>query len=141
MFQMFQRGRATPVARAGLAVGRVFAVGVLVGHVGVSTPCARASDRDPWFGHDKALHFSASAGIALTGYGAAALFTPREPPRLLAGGILALTAGVAKEIRDSQTGGDPSFRDLTWDAIGTASGLLVAWAIDRLVHRVMAPAR
>ena len=98
-----------------------------------------AHARDEWFGRDKALHFGASAAIAVGGYGGTALFTPEERPRLYVGGGLALLAGVGKEIADRYTGGDPSLRDLTWDVIGTASGLTVAWLIDRIWHGVRDP--
>src|SRR5262245_29459615 len=71
---------------------------------------APAPPADPWFGRDKALHFSASAALALGGYGVTALVTPREGTRLAVGATVALGAGVAKEISDRYTGGDPSWR-------------------------------
>jgi putative lipoprotein len=97
------------------------------------TAPARAADPDPWFGRDKALHFGASATIAGVGYGATAAATESRPPRLLIGGGLALAAGVGKELLDATGSGDASFRDLTWDVVGTATGLGVAWLIDRLI--------
>jgi uncharacterized protein YfiM (DUF2279 family) len=50
--------------------------------------------------------------------------------RLGTGAALGLGAGVAKELFDLHTGGDPSWRDLAWDALGTATGLLVAYLVD-----------
>ena len=97
------------------------------------TPAARADD---WFGRDKAKHFGASAALAVGGYGAASLFTARQSPRLMTGAALAFTAGLGKEIADRYRGGDPSMRDVTWDLLGTASGLLVAWALDRAWSRL-----
>jgi len=99
-----------------------------------------AQDDDPWFGRDKALHFSFSAVLAGAGYGGAALLTESEDRRwrLLAGAGVALTAGIGKELYDLSGHGDASARDLAWDAVGTATGLLVAWTIDRLL---VAPAR
>jgi putative lipoprotein len=106
----------------------------LIAVVALLSPRLAAADPpDPWFGRDKALHFSASATLAVGGYGLGALWSPREPIRLGTGATLALGAGIAKEIADRYTGGDPSLRDLTWDAVGTASGLLVAWLLDRYV--------
>jgi putative lipoprotein len=91
---------------------------------------ARADDPDPWWGADKALHFSVSAGLAAAGYAGASLATDRRPVRLGAGAALALSAGIAKELLDGARGGDASWRDLTWDVVGTATGLLCALAID-----------
>ena len=96
-------------------------------------PAARA---DAWFGRDKAKHFGASAALAVGGYGAASLFTARQPPRLLTGAALALTCGIGKELIDRYSGGDPSMRDVTWDVMGTATGLLIAWAFDRAWSRL-----
>jgi putative lipoprotein len=104
----------------------------LVASVGLSRPAQAADDL---FGRDKALHFAASAGIALGGYGGAALFTADRPARLVTGGGLALAAGIGKEISDRYTGGDPSWRDLGWDVIGTATGLTLAYMIDWGIRR------
>jgi putative lipoprotein len=93
----------------------------------------RAADPDPWFGHDKALHFSYSAGIAAGGYGASALFTDDRRYRMLSGAALALTAGVAKEALDYAGAGDASARDLTWDLVGTVTGVGVAYLADRII--------
>ena len=38
--------------------------------------------------------------------------------------------GVAKELWDLSGHGDASWRDLTWDAVGTVTGLALAAAID-----------
>jgi len=92
---------------------------------------ARA-EPDPWFGSDKALHFGLSAGIAAGAYATSAVFlqTPRE--RLIYGASVAVLAGVGKELWDASGSGTPSFKDLTWDALGAIVGLAVTWAIDRL---------
>ena len=93
---------------------------------------ARAADPDPWFGADKALHFGASAGIAGLSYGGAALLWDEVGVRLGVGASVALSAGVAKELWDLAGNGTPSWKDLTWDALGTAVGLALAFGIDRL---------
>ena len=116
---------------------RVMMVGFLVA---ILTPQpARADDADPWFGRDKALHFSASAVIASGGYGLSRLAFDDRRPCLLIGGGLAAAAGIGKELYDLSGHGDASFRDLTWDAIGTATGLLVAWLVDRSLHALTTP--
>lgn len=88
---------------------------------------------DPWFGRDKALHFGASFALAVGGYAAASWAFERRAGRVALSASIAIGAGVAKEIADYQFKGDPSARDLAWDAIGTAAGVLVAWAIDRAI--------
>jgi putative lipoprotein len=119
-----RRGR-----RAGLTLGVTLAGALL-------PTSAWASDADPWFGRDKALHFGASALIANAGYGDAALATDDRRVRLGVGGGLALTAGVAKELWDLSGHGDASWRDLTWDVIGTATGLALSAAIDWSLGRL-----
>jgi putative lipoprotein len=93
---------------------------------------SHASDRDPWFGRDKGLHFAACTVISSGGYGAASLLTPRTDFRLASGAALGLGIGAAKEVfYDRRFGGDVSFRDFSWDVIGTGTGLALSWLIDR----------
>ena len=99
-------------------------------------PGARAADPDPWFGRDKALHFGASALLASSGYGATALVTEDRRTRLVVGGSFAFSLGVAKELWDLSGHGDASWRDLTWDAVGTVTGLVVAAAVDWTIERL-----
>lgn len=91
---------------------------------------ARAQSNDPWWGRDKALHFGVSAGLSAGGYAASALLFERPGERALAGAAFALSAGVAKELFDLAGGGDPSWRDLAWDGIGTAVGVGIALSLD-----------
>lgn len=101
---------------------------------------ARADDAaDPWLGKDKALHFGVSGGIAIGSYGLArpllaAGGEPRATALVIAGGM-AIGYGVAKETWDAMGHGDPSWKDLTWDVVGSVAGLLVAWGLDVLVAR------
>jgi putative lipoprotein len=99
-------------------------------------PAARAQDDDPWVSRDKALHFDVSAGIAAAGYGVSAGWLVDARWKALAiGGGVALAAGAGKELLDAThvLGGDPSWRDFTWDVFGTIAGLALAWGIDLLV--------
>ena len=99
----------------------------------LATPSrAAAVDPDPWFGPDKALHFGATAALAIGCYTGAAFLWDDAPRRLAVGGGLALGAGIAKELFDLAGRGDASWRDLTWDVIGTVTGLLIAWTVDWL---------
>lgn len=91
---------------------------------------ARAQSSDPWWGRDKALHFGVSAGLSAGGYAASALLLERPGERALAGAALALSAGVVKELLDLAGAGDPSWRDLAWDGIGTAVGVGIAVSVD-----------
>lgn len=95
-------------------------------------PCF-ASERDPWWGQDKALHFSAAALVASDGYAVASLVSQDEVIRASAGSMLSLAVGAAKEIYDGVGGGDPSLRDLTWDVVGAATGTALSWLIDRVL--------
>lgn len=92
----------------------------------------RAESDDPWWGTDKALHFSTAAVLAAGGYaGAAAAGQPRWV-RWLAGAGTAVGLGALKEAWDATGHGDPSWRDFTWDVVGAATGLVTAWAVDQL---------
>jgi putative lipoprotein len=97
---------------------------------------AAGPDPDPWFGRDKALHFGASATIAGSGYAIGAPLFDCRGHALILGGSLAAAAGITKELLDATGLGDPSWRDLAWDGIGTAAGLAFAWGIDLLVQGV-----
>lgn len=97
-----------------------------------------AARADEWFARDKALHFGATATIASGGYGLTMLLTERglEDRRAWAFGVglgLAMGAGIAKEAWDATGRGDPSWKDLAWDGVGTGAGLLLAFGLDRLL--------
>lgn len=106
--------------------------------VAVSPTVARAAgpDPDPWFGRDKVLHFGASVTIAGSGYAIGAPLFDSRGHALILGGSLALGLGITKEVLDATGLGDPSWRDLAWDGIGTVAGLAFAWGIDLLVQGV-----
>jgi putative lipoprotein len=105
-----------------------------VAMVGVATP-AMAQASDPWWGPDKVLHFGATAALATGGYATGALLFEGELPRFALGAGLGLGAGVAKELWDLSGRGDPSWKDLTWDVVGTGTGLLASWVVDRFILR------
>lgn len=90
------------------------------------------SSRDDWLGRDKALHYGLSVGLAGVGYAGGALLFEAPEARWLSGAGVALGAGVAKELYDAGRGSFFSFKDLTWDVLGTASGLALSWAVERL---------
>lgn len=95
----------------------------------LSSP-ARADD---WWGTDKALHLGVSVGLGAAGYSVGALLSDSRLDRVAAGVLGALTAGVVKELADGLGLGQPSLKDLTWDLIGSTTGALVGWLVDRFV--------
>jgi putative lipoprotein len=76
-----------------------------------------------------------SAGISAGGYALSALVLEKPWQRALAGAGLALSAGVAKELWDLSGHGDPSWKDLAWDGIGTGVGVGLALGVDLLLFR------
>lgn len=113
---------------------------VVAGVVFLLASQARAqSESDPWFGHDKALHFAASASLAVVAYGGASLATNDRPTRVVVAASVALGAGLLKETWDLTGHGDASWRDLTWDVVGTTTGVLFACAIDWAIGRLRGP--
>jgi putative lipoprotein len=104
--------------------------------VAVSPETGHAAESDPWLGRDKALHFAASSTVAAGGYAVGAAVFDARGHALIFGGALATAAGIGKELLDLAGLGDPSWKDLAWDAIGTTTGLAIAWGMDLLVRGV-----
>jgi putative lipoprotein len=117
--------------RSGLVLGVVLML--------ASEARAQQRDSDPWFGPDKTLHFAASASLAVAAYGGASLKTDDRPTRIAAAVTVALGAGLIKEAWDLSGHGDASWRDLTWDVIGTTTGVLLAYAIDWTIAKLRGP--
>lgn len=98
--------------------------------------------RDAWWARDKAMHLGVGLMLPTAGWAASGLVLDSPEQRLVFGGALGLTAGVAKELYDLGPGpGTPSVRDLAWSAAGTAVGLGFTWALDRLVFAPQRTAR
>ncbi|MBW2459919.1 MAG: hypothetical protein JRI68_35845 [Deltaproteobacteria bacterium] len=87
-------------------------------------------DPDPWFGTDKALHFTAGLGFSALGYGIGTLAFEDRWVGVGLGTGLALAVGGAKEGFDAAGLGSPSWRDFVWVAVGTALGLGVSVTFD-----------
>jgi putative lipoprotein len=51
-------------------------------------------------------------------------------------GAFTLAVGAGKELLDMTGLGDPSWKDFTWDAVGTVAGLALAWSVDLLMGGV-----
>ena len=97
-----------------------------------------AVDPDPWWGKDKALHFGLSAGVAGAGYGLSALGTEDIRVRVAFGAGAGIVVGAAKELFDLAGLGHPSWKDFTWDVIGTALGVGISVSIDLIVRAALA---
>jgi putative lipoprotein len=95
---------------------------------------ARASPNDPWFGPDKAWHFGLSLALAAGGYAGSSIWLDKRTERAVFGGAFSLSLGAGKELWDLSGHGDPSWRDFTWDVIGTSVGLALAVGGDALLH-------
>lgn len=115
---------------------------VVVGLVGALLRPAGAAE-DSWTGTDKALHFGISTALAAGSYGLGVALWPEPDERwkaaLLSTGVT-LGAGGAKELADLAGLGNPSWKDFTWDVIGLAVGLGLAFTFD-LALRGWAPDR
>jgi uncharacterized protein YfiM (DUF2279 family) len=97
----------------------------------VAVPPAGA---DEWFARDKAQHFAVTAGLGAGGYVLASTVTDRDRWKIAAGIGAGIGAATAKELWD-RSHGDASWRDFAWGAVGTAAGVTIAWAINRLRHQ------
>jgi putative lipoprotein len=132
---MLPARRPWPALRAGLSLLAPLTMML----AGAQVARADSANADPWFGRDKLIHFSAAGSLAVVGYANASMLTENRPLRAGAGAALAVGAGVAKELWDLDGHGDASWRDLSWDLIGAATGVLVAAGVDWAVHRMFHP--
>jgi putative lipoprotein len=117
------------------AAFRPFLAGALVLSVLLAGAApAAAREPDKWFARDKAEHYSVSLMLGADGYAAMTAFSDRTAIRAAFGASFALSAGIAKELYDQSIGRQLSWRDLTWDALGTATGTIVAWLALRYLY-------
>jgi putative lipoprotein len=80
---------------------------------------------DRWLGEDKLQHFFLSFALTNMTYGVGR-WTGMDPTAAsVTAGATAAAAGIGKEIYDHQHGGRFSVKDLTWDGLGIATGLVV----------------
>ena len=94
-----------------------------------------AEGADSWLGRDKALHFTVGTGAASGAYGLSALVFDGRDRRVTTGIAVSLAGSAGKEWYDRSRGGHASWRDFTWGAVGAATGVTIAWLIDRARHR------
>lgn len=95
-------------------------------HLGRSGHRPPEPGADRWFAQDKAQHFFVAAFIQTASFGGFRTLGAGRNAAL--GGATAVTSAVSvgKELWDRTHHGDPSFKDLAWDAAGmlAASALL-----------------
>jgi len=82
---------------------------------------------DRWFAADKAKHFFTAALAQSMSFSALRAVGLSRNGALVGATVVTGAVSVGKELYDSKSGGDPSLKDLTWDAAGmaAASALLV----------------
>ena len=84
-----------------------------------------SSAPDPWFSADKLQHFLSSAFVQSMAYGTLRGAGAGHGAALAGASATTAVVGVGKEIYDSRTKGDPSARDLVWDAAGAGTVTLL----------------
>ncbi len=98
---------------------------------GELTPNPEAIEALVW---DKALHFTAYAGLA--GMAALALKTPRH---ILWAALALMAVGGALEILQGFTGRDPDIYDELANVLGATTGATAGWALIRLLRPKILP--
>jgi uncharacterized protein YfiM (DUF2279 family) len=82
---------------------------------------------DAWLSADKLQHFFTSAFVQSISYGALRGVGAGHGAALTGASVTTAAVGVGKELYDAGHRGDPSARDLVWDAAGAGSvSLLLA---------------
>jgi putative lipoprotein len=106
------------------------AASIVLGSLVAACPAYAEPPVDPFFGADKAKHFTISAALAASGYGLSAIVIDGRKNRAVLGATIALGAGYSKEVLDAVGFGTPSWKDFVWDVIGTGVGVGLAVALD-----------
>lgn len=82
---------------------------------------AGAGAADPWIGTDKVKHFVLAGFAESVAFAAARTAGAARRPALAVGAAVGLAVSVGKELADRGGRGQPSVRDLAWDAAGIAA--------------------
>lgn len=93
--------------------------------LGVPMPQDTTRVHDAWIAEDKFQHLGMSAAITTFSYGSARLAGVDARPALTLSIAVAATAAIGKEIFDRRAGRPFSFKDLMWDAFGTAAAVMM----------------
>ena len=76
---------------------------------------------DGWWSADKVKHFFTSAFVQSLAYGSLRGVGMNHGAALVGATVTTAAVGVGKEVYDARSGGDPSVRDLAWDAAGAGA--------------------
>lgn len=76
---------------------------------------------DGWFAMDKAKHFFMAAFVQTVSFSAYRAVGLSYRHALVGATVTSSAVGIGKELYDLKTGGDASWRDLTWDGVGIAA--------------------
>jgi len=76
---------------------------------------------DGWFGADKIQHFFSAAFVQTISYGVLRGGGVSHGAALGGASVVTATIGIGKEVYDARHKGDPSVRDLAWDAAGAGA--------------------
>ncbi len=80
-----------------------------------------AVEKDSWFGVDKIKHFFLSAFVTSVTFSAIQAAGANKKTAMTGAVGASLAVGVAREVYNRRTTQLFSFKDLTWDAVGTAA--------------------
>lgn len=80
-----------------------------------------SADADRWFARDKAQHFFMAAFIQTSAFGALRTVGLSRGASIAGATAATSAVSVGKELWDRTHHGDPSLKDLTWDALGMAA--------------------
>jgi len=86
---------------------------------------------DRWIGADKVQHFVMAAFVESASFSALRVAGVSRAGALVGAASVAGAASVGKEVYDASHRGDPSLKDLTWDA----AGIVGAGALLRRTER------
>jgi len=94
-------------------------------------PMKAQAQSDAWWGKDKQKHLLVSLSVSAATYVWLGHSGVESSLRMGVTTLLVLSAGALKEARDAMGYGHPSWKDMTWNVIGTAVGLVVAYVVER----------
>ena len=121
--------------RTSRGTATAWALGLGCALILLTTSQTSAAQSDPWWGKDKAWHVSISVGLGAVGYAVLRGCDSSPTTSWIGATSTAVTVGAGKEMADAAGMGQPSWKDFTWDVVGSLIGATVAWGIDELTAR------